>query len=157
MLCDYMENTKKATLALIPITMPLDPGSLGFDTPRWVGLGIVGVWGALDAYRERANLRGDRCPTCKGRNCIRKRFEEYIEADERDSIAELEDIRHLYAHNFAGNVDAVYSERCRHVLRFDVPQQMTCGVQFNGQELLLNMSCLKFYSDTAQKVLLRCP
>ena len=30
---------------------------------------------------------------------------------------------------------------------------MTCGVQFNGQQLPLDMNCLRFYSEKAQKVL----
>jgi hypothetical protein len=154
MLCDYMENTKKAVLALIPVTMPADPGSLGFDASHWVGLGTVGIWAALDAYAERADMpRNDKCPKCERKSCIWKRFESYIAADDRDSIAELEDIRHLYAHNFAGNVDAEYSMRGRHFLRLDVPRQMTCGVQFNGRQLLLNMSCLRFYSGKARKLL----
>jgi hypothetical protein len=159
MLCDYMENTKKETLALIPVTMPPDPGSLGFDTSQWVGLGIVGIWAALDAYAERAGLpRNYKCPICKRKNCVWKIFEKYIAAAELDIIAELEDIRHLYAHSFAGRVDAEYSnpKRYRHFLRLDVPRLMTCGVQFNGQQLLLNMSCLKFYSEAAQEVLRRC-
>jgi hypothetical protein len=37
-----------------------------------------------------------------------------------------------------------------------VPRQMTCGVHFNGRQLLLNMSCLRFYSGKARKLLDAC-
>jgi hypothetical protein len=37
-----------------------------------------------------------------------------------------------------------------------VQRQMTCGGQFNGQQLRLDMSCLRFYSGKAQKLLEAC-
>jgi hypothetical protein len=155
MLCNFMENqdVKKSIQALIPVTMPPEPGSLGFDIPQWAGLGSVGVWAALDAYAERADLPRGKCPTCQRTSCIWKRFENYMTDDESESIAELEDIRHLYAHNFGGDADAEYFRRKRHVLLSGPQRQMTCGVQFNGRQLPLDMSCLRFYAEKAQKVL----
>jgi hypothetical protein len=159
MLCDFMENPAvvKAVQDAIPFTgITRDPGALGFDIPQWAGLGTVGIWAALDAYAERADLPRDQCPICDRRSCISKRFENYIGDDESDSIAELEDIRHLYAHNFGGDADAEYFRRDRHVLSSGVQRQMTCGGQFNGQQLRLDMSCLRFYSGKAQKLLEAC-
>jgi hypothetical protein len=55
----------------------------------------------------------------------------------------LDDFRHLYAHNFAGRLDAAYfTNKKRQVLASDTPQQLTCGAQFNGQQLLLDISHL---------------
>jgi hypothetical protein len=39
-----------------PVSMPPLPGTLGFDGPLWVGLGMVGLWAALDGFAERAAL-----------------------------------------------------------------------------------------------------
>jgi hypothetical protein len=158
MLCDFIENqdVRKSIQALIPVTMPPEPGSLGFDIPQWAGLGSVGVWAALDAYAERADLPREECPKCERKSCIWKRFENYIGDDERESIAELEDIRHLYAHNFGGDADAEYFRRKRHILLSGKPRQMTCGAHFNGRHLSLDMSCLRFYSAIAQKVVGAC-
>jgi hypothetical protein len=56
MLCDFMENPAviKCVEDAIPKSMPGLVGSLGFDIPLWVGLGLVGLWAALDAFAERA-------------------------------------------------------------------------------------------------------
>jgi hypothetical protein len=142
MLCDFIENqdVRKSIQALIPVTMPSKPGSLGFDIPQWAGLGTVGIWAALDAYAERADLPRDRCPICGRTSCISKRFENYTRDDESDSIAELEDIRHLYAHNFGGDADAEYFRRDRHIFSSGVQRQLTSGGHFNGRQLRLDMS-----------------
>jgi hypothetical protein len=60
----------------VPVCMPADVGSLGFDTHIWVGLGIVGLWAALDAFAERAELKKVKCAICEGR-CIPARFAGY--------------------------------------------------------------------------------
>ena len=57
------------------------------------------------------------------------------------SLGELEDLRHLYAHNHAGDADDVYFDpkRPRHVLApSDV--MLTCGAAFNGRRAELNLS-----------------
>jgi hypothetical protein len=156
MLCDFMENPVilKAVQDAIPHTgITHAPGALGFDIPQWAGLGIVGIWAALDAHADRADLPRVKCPTCERTSCISKRFENYTSNAESESIAELEDIRHLYAHNFGGDADAEYFRRKRHFLSSGAQRQMTCGVQFNGRQLPLDMNCLRFYSEKAQKVL----
>ena len=42
------------------------------------------------------------------RKCILARFRPYAEDNEEAILAELDDFRHLYAHNFAGRLDAAY-------------------------------------------------
>jgi hypothetical protein len=55
MMHDFIETIQKdAAEKYVPVSMPPSVGSLGFDTPLWVGLGIVGLWAALDGFAERA-------------------------------------------------------------------------------------------------------
>jgi len=156
MMCDFMGHPAivQAIEDAVPVTMPRLPGALGFDIPLWVGLGTVGLWAALDAFSERAKLSSRECATCK-RICIVARFAPYAEDNEESILAELDDFRHLYAHNFAGQLDTTYFNKKRHVLALDTPLQLTCGAQFNGQQLLLDLPHLRFYSTTVQNILER--
>ena len=71
-LCNFLESAPVQALrdSAYPASMPADLGSGGFDTPVWLGLGIVGIWAALDAYAERAALPKSTCVRC-GRKCSR--------------------------------------------------------------------------------------
>jgi hypothetical protein len=154
MMCDFIENPaiRTAVEQAVPVTMPRAPGALGFDIPLWVGLGIVGLWAALDAFAERAGLHG-RCPTC-GRSCIRARFHSAVQGNEDLSLAELEDLRHLYAHNYAGEADDVYfAYSKRHVFTRGAATTLTCGAQFDGWRVQLDLPHLRIYSRTVQSVL----
>jgi hypothetical protein len=156
MMCDFLENPiiMQAIENGVPVTMPRLPGALGFDIPLWVGLGTVGLWAALDAFSERAGLRRINCKVCK-RVCVLGRFAPYAEEKETSTLGELDDFRHHYAHNFAGEADATYFNKKRHVLASGTTTQLTCGAQFNGQRLHLDLSQLRFYSRTVQNVLER--
>jgi hypothetical protein len=114
-LCDFINSVKDRAVELVPVTMPRDIGSLGFDTPLWVGLGTVGLWATLDAFAERAKIPKNKCSVC-GKYCGVGRFEPKItNAADFKGLQELEDIRHLYAHIYAGNADQEYfSSRPRH-------------------------------------------
>ena len=70
-MCDFIGNpvVQKAVEEAVPVTMARKPGALGFDEPLWVGLGLVGIWAALDGYADRAKLPKKACSTC-GRHCI---------------------------------------------------------------------------------------
>jgi hypothetical protein len=153
MMCDFLENPiiMQAIENGVPVTMPRLPGALGFDIPLWVGLGMVGLWSALDAFSERAAIPRTECAICN-RVCIRGRFGPYVQDNEESILGELDDFRHLYAHNFGGMADAVYfdKKKKRHVLKLD-----TCGAQINGQQLQLDLPQLRFYSKTVQHVLER--
>jgi hypothetical protein len=145
-MCDFIENEaiKKAVEQAVPVSMPRSVGALGFDIPFWVGLGVVGLWAALDEFSTRACLKGDfptRFP-CQG--------------NEGQSLEELDDIRHLYAH-YAGETNDEYFDfrDRRRVLCRGVSRQLTCGAQFNGNTLSLDLSHLRNYAHTVQCVLER--
>jgi len=156
MMSDFLENPiiTQAIENGVPVTMPRLPGALGFDIPLWVGLGMVGLWSALDAFSERAALSRTKCAICN-RICIRGRFSPYAQGNGPSILGELDDFRHLYAHNFAGEVDAAYSGKRRHVLVSGTTVQLSCGVQFNGQRLQLDLPQLRFYSGAVQNILER--
>ena len=158
MMCDFIEHPaiKAAVQQAVPVSMPRLPGALGFDVTLWVGLGMVGLWAALDGFSERAALSNPKCVTC-GNWCMPERFANYTQGSEGQTLEELEDFRHLYAHNYAGEADDEYFGRKRHVLKSDVPMQLTCGAQFDGQRLQLDLPHLRMYSRTVQSVLQRFP
>src|SRR5215470_16691825 len=110
-MCDFFDNPsiRNAIDQSVPVSMPAEAGSLGFDIPLWVGLGMVGLWAALDAFAERADLKS-KCPTC-GRQCIVAAYANKFQDTDNQTFAELEDLRHLYAHNYAGVADEEYLDR----------------------------------------------
>jgi hypothetical protein len=114
---DFMNNPaiKAPVEQSVPVSMPAEAGSLGFDIALWVGLGMVGLWAALDAFAERAGLK-TKCSTC-GRQCIVSAYASKFSDADHQTFAELEDLRHLYAHNYAGIADEEYLDRPRHVLK----------------------------------------
>lgn len=157
MMCDFIESpaTRTAVDQFVPVTMPRDVGSLGFDVPLWAGLGTVGLWAALDAFAERADLPAVVCTVCNRRSCIQSRFVKHIHSNERVVLAELEDLRHLYAHNYAGDADDEYLARPRHVLRGGAIVKLTCGAQFDGRRIRLTLSGLRAYVNNVRDVLTR--
>jgi len=153
-LCDFINSVKDQAEALVPVTMPRHVGSLGFDTPLWVGLGTVGLWATLDAFAERAKIPKNKCSVC-GKRCGAGRFEPKVtNAADFNGLQELEDIRHLYAHNYAGNADKEYfSSRPRHVFASDVHTTLSCGALFDGSHVSLELSHLRSYCDLTRRVL----
>jgi hypothetical protein len=152
-MCDFFENDdiKKAIEAVVPVTMPPAPGALGFDIPLWVGLGTVGLWAALDAFSERAGMPM-KCP-------MPERFADAgIQSDDVKALGELDDLRHLYAHNYAGEADKEYFDTrfTRHVLKRDVSVQLTCDATFNGSRAQLDLPHLRKYSHMVKRVLELC-
>jgi hypothetical protein len=159
MMCDFFDHAaiKTAVEQAVPVTMPRAPGALGFDIPLWVGLGMVGLWAALDGFADRAGLKKPTCTTCRMR-CIPTRFASYTQGNESQSLKELEDLRHLYAHNYAGEADDEYFKiRTRHVLQRGFATQLTCGAAFDGRRPWLDLPHLRMYSCTVQSVLERFP
>jgi hypothetical protein len=156
MMCDFLEHPaiNTAVEQAVPVSMPRAPGALGFDIPLWVGLGVVGLWAALDGFSERAVLSRNQCPTCR-RRCIAERFVSYAQGKDRQSLEELEDLRHLYAHNYAGEADDEYfnPRHHRHVLESGVPVQLTCGATFDGCRPWLDLPHLREYSRTVRRML----
>ncbi len=108
MIHDFIDTIRKNAIEkYVPVSMPASVGSLGFDAPIWVGLGIVGLWAALDAFAERAKLNRIKCAICEGK-CIPSTFAGYTQGNEGQALQELEDLRHLYAHNYAGGSSAAH-------------------------------------------------
>jgi hypothetical protein len=155
-MCDFIEHPaiKNAVEQSVPVSMPRLPGALGFDIPLWVGLGTVGLWAALDGFSERAALDNPKCATC-GRRCMPERFASYTGGNESQSLQELEDLRHLYAHNYAGEADDEYFSRPRHILKPGVPAQLTCGAGFDGRRPALDLHHLRQYSRVVENLLQR--
>ena len=156
MMCDFIENPAiiAAVEQAVPVCMPRLPGALGFDVTLWVGLGMAGLWAALDKFSETAILPNPKCVTCAKR-CMPERFTACTQGNEGLTLEELEDFRHLYAHNYAGEADDAYFARKRHVLKSATPVQLTCGAQFDGRRLQLDLRHLRTYSQTARNVLRR--
>jgi hypothetical protein len=158
-MCVFIEHPaiKAAVKGEVPVTMRQEVGALGFNKSFWVGFGTVGLWAALDAFSERADLGGGKCDICKKRNCIVARFPR-VQGDDRQSLGELDDLRHLYAHNYAGEADEKYfKKQTRHVLTRHVLArggvELTCGAQFDGRRVQLEVSHLRYYCETARRVL----
>ena len=152
-MCDFIPKIREAALDLIPHSMPRDLGA-HIELSFWVGLGMVGIWAALDAYSERASGR-KKCGTCKSSSCIVPRFSSAQSAD-RKALKELEDLRHLYAHNYGGVADDTYfdpKKHTRHVLARGGVPLLTCGAAFDGLQAQLDLSHLRHYCGVARHVL----
>ena len=142
----------------VPVSMPHDVGSLGFDTSLWVGLGIVGLWSALDAFAERAGIPTTKCPACGGPNCLSSRLTSTSKLNAADGRAlnELEDVRHLFAHNYAGRADAVYfGAKKRHILSSGVSVSLSSGAIFDGAHISLNATHLRYYAAQSREIIER--
>ncbi len=161
-LCDFLAHPgMQAALGSVPVSMPHDVGSLGFDTPLWVGLGIVGLWSALDAFAERAGIPAAKCPACDRSNCFSSRLTSTGKLDAADerALKELEDVRHLFAHNYAGRADAMYFTRKdgkewkRHALDSGVSVSLSSGAIFDGANISLAAAHLRYYADQSRKTI----
>jgi len=156
LLSDFLEHPALSTAATSasPVTMPPTLGSMGFDVPLWLGFGVVGLWAALDSYLERTLRSSSKCSKCHRPGCLVGRLLGTGKlAVPSKPLEELEDLRHLYAHNFAGTTDPQYFTRPRHVLATPTPATLSCGAQYNGSQVALAPSHLRFYADRARETL----
>jgi hypothetical protein len=86
-------------LPMPPVTMPPDAlGAAGIER-IWLGLGFVGIWAAIDAFRERRqpNSQSSAIETELGGQPHLERC-----------WKEIEDLRHLYAHHFGAVAEGLY-------------------------------------------------
>ena len=136
----------EANLPPPPSSMPQDPTrAAGVDPELWYGLGIVGVWSALDALRER--MRMDQ-----------QQFAQALaDAHHRQIREELDDLRNLFAHNFAGVVDDDYLSppnwAKRHHLKRGATYHLACGLRFDGTPaacVALTREHFLYYIDQAR-------
>lgn len=140
----YVEDNLKEP----PVCMPQDRmRAAGIDPDLWYGLGIVGVWAAIDAFGERKTEKHGQL----------ERFKNDVVAGQEIILSELDDLRSLFAHNFAGVADRKYlKDRRRSCLKLGQPYRLSCGYQFNGKEdecIKLALSHLKYYISRAREIL----
>jgi len=161
-MCDFIEHPAiKEAIEQKMVPRPLPPVvNAVVDISVWVGLGTVGLWAALDAFAERADFQKSRaaqCPTCKRSGCISARFAGYTHGNESRCLEELEDLRHLYAHNYSGEADDKYFDprHPRHVLAPGTSMQLASRAHFDGARLRLDLSHLRWYASTVRSVLER--
>lgn len=145
--CDFCDR-----LPLPPVTMPPDAvRAAGLDPDIWHGLGIVGLWATLDAFMERRHQR----PSGTGwADWLTSSLPSHL----ADAVRELDDMRHLYAHNFGGVADATYFQhRQRNVFKPKpkVPYRLSSGTgsSFDGQRLTLTRDDLRFYIAKIRAIL----
>ena len=155
-LADFFDHPalSAAVAANVPVTMPQSIGSLGCDIPLCVGLGLVGVWAALDAYAERTAFPRIKCGVCKRSGCLFGRLANTgkLSALQHALLQEVEDLRHLYAHNFAGQADSLYFSKSRHVLHAGQTGTLSSGVVFDGASGRLSVAQLRYYAVGARGV-----
>jgi hypothetical protein len=137
----------QASLPQPPVSMPPDPfRAAGIDPGLWSGLGIVGIWAAMDALGERAN---------RPKGGLLQRFGGPRKYD--NALEELDDLRNLFAHNFAGIADREYLDHPkRRRLKLGFPCTLGCGYQFqglDGEQITLTLHHLAYYIEKARQIL----
>ena len=134
-----------ARLPVPPVTMPSDPVRAGgLDPDIWHGLGVVGLWAAMDALLERCGSTGGDVST-RLSGCLPSTLE--------SAAKEIDDARHLYAHNFGGEADDGYFKRPRHVLRAGVKLTLASGAEFDGQRLVIRLEHLEWYVNATRQII----
>ena len=136
-------------LPIPPVTLPPNPvRAAGLDPDIWHGLGLVGLWAALDAFTERR-------PGYSKSISLSNRLSRKLPANLERILKELEDMRHLYAHNFAGIADAQYFKpnRKRHCFQRNTTYHLRSGAYFDGRRLALTLEDLRFYIKHTRDIL----
>ena len=149
--CDFFD---RLDLPLPPFPITQDPvRAAGLNRDIWHGLGIVGLWAALDAFRER------RHPQAPGGKRRVGWLTSHLPQDLAAAVRELEDIRHLYAHNFGGVADDKYfragPQYKRYVFKQDCSHRLSSdtGSSFDGKCLTLALDDLRFYISQVEAIL----
>jgi hypothetical protein len=151
LLCDFLEVQQ---LKRVPVTMPPTLEARGFDISLWLGLGMVGIGSAMHAYIERVGIAKSPCFRC-GMKCLAScLIANGVQATRLQLAAyEIDDVRHLFAHNFDGHADGRYFVRTRHVLIAGKPARLSSGARFDGINLRLDIPHLRYYSEHADEIL----
>ena len=154
--CDFLDSDaiKEAAERHVPRTMPPTVGGLNFDISLWMGLGVVGLWAALDAYAERTSMPERTCDVC-GRKCLPANFTQNGKLTQRQvaCVEDLEDLRNLFAHNFAGQTDPTYFERERHVLTEGINSALSSGAKFESGRVTMTVEHLRYYVNLSEEIL----
>ena len=114
----------------------------------WVGLGIVGVWAALDAFGEARGLSGGG---------LYPRFQTRVTPRQIVILRELDDLRNLLAHNIAGVASGeFFLKKNRRLLQVGTAPTFTCGCRFSGVEgdrIVLTLEQFLYYVGQAEEIL----
>ena len=131
-----------------PLTMPQDPlRAAGIEPELIYGLCVVGLWAAMDAFLERVGYGGRTLP---------ERLSERVTPDLVAASKEIEDIRHLYAHNFGGLADDNYfSNRRRYFLKSARSMTLASGADFDGRHLHIEAGNFSWYVQQARAIVER--
>jgi len=79
-----------------------------------------------------------------------------LNAADGRALNELEDVRHLFAHNYAGRADAVYfGAKKRHILSSGVSVSLSSGAIFDGAHISLNATHLRYYAAQSREIIER--
>lgn len=129
------------------------------DPVIWHGLGIVGVWASIDAFRERKNQPSSPAFPGVVTDTLAVTAPYLV-----DIWGDLYDLRHLFAHKFAGQADHYYwfydgptrtKPRPHH--RFSegvtVPLTSGTGTQFDHDRVCLTIQDLDFYVREGRTIL----
>jgi hypothetical protein len=149
-LCDFLAHPglKAGIQSSVPVSMPQSEGSVGFDAPLWVGLGIVGLWSALDAFAERT------LPPSNKSFLSRLASTDTLDVADRRTLEEMDDLRNLFAHNYAGRADSTYfTAKKRHVLAQGVGVSLSSGARFDGESISLGPAHLRHYADRVLEII----
>jgi hypothetical protein len=125
------------------------------DPDIWHGLGIVGVWAAIDAFRERKN----RSSSSEVHNALTAHAPHLL-----DTWGDVCDLRHLFAHKFAGQADDYYwyydgpghaSPRPHYHFSQGATVSLTSrtGTQFQHDSIRLTIKDLEFYVEQGRAIL----
>ena len=169
-ICHFLKELEKNNIPsrLSPVGMPSDLGTLHFDTGLWMGMGVVGLWSALDAFADRSSFlkgknntkgRKNKCGICERTGCLVFRFTSKINLDSGlvRVLEEMEDLRHLFAHHYAGHADAYYFARKRHILNAGGKVNLSCGLLVTGIDVSLDVPHLRYYSERTRDLIQRVP
>ena len=148
---ESFENVE-SNLADPPVSMLQDRiRAAGVDPDLWYGLGIVGVWAAIDAFVERMIPEQPKKPKQR-QEWLKSR----LDTTEYTAFLELDDLRNLFAHNFAGVVDQTYLDHPRrHYLKLGADCKLDCGYQFKGlagERVALTLAHFKHYIAQARDI-----
>lgn len=125
------------------------PETRGLYTEAWHGLGVVGLWAAIDAYCERVRHKSSEV-----QHALSGIIPEHYRDDLHAVWEELDDLRHLYAHNFASHADDLYFKRKRHTLAPGKSHIFKSGANFDGatDTVHINVDQLRFYCWPARYI-----
>ncbi len=115
----------------------------------WAGLGIVGIWAALDAYGDAAGRKG---------GSLYKKFRTTVDPVAQTTLRELDDLRNLFAHNIAGVSGRAFFARKKQdrLICEGKRYEFTGGCHFTGvrdSRIVVKLDHFASYLTSAENIL----